>query len=279
MTRLFFIVLLTLLTALQVRAYPPAPAFTVFGTIRDAFGWEISSSSAEVLFKESGTGKVISRGMVTPGTLTENYRLQLPLDHNRTGVPYRAEAVNTLAAFTVEVVIDGVTWFPVQAGANPVTTLQSANFTRVDLVLSEDSDGDQLPDAWEEWQLEAAGLDPLRLDLIDRDGDADGDGLSNYNEYVAGTFSLLTSDTFHLEFTGIAADGWSEFQFLAVIGKRYYLERSRDLVLWQRAPFTLGTTRERAGEISDWQAPDTLFQHISSPPDGSGRWFYRLTVF
>lgn len=264
---------------MQGSAYPPAPAFTVYGTIRDAFGWEISSSSAEVLFKESGSGKVISRGVVTPGTLTENYRLLLPLDHNRAGLPYRTEAVNTLAAFTIEVVIDGVTWFPIQAGADPVTTLQSAGFTRVDLVLSEDSDGDQLPDVWEAWQLEAAGLDPLRIDLIDHDGDPDGDGLSNYNEYVAGTFSLLTSDTFHLEFTGIATDGWSEFQFLAVIGKRYFLERSRDLVLWERAPFRLGTGRGRLFDLDDWLAPDTLFQNISSPPDGSGRWFYRLTVF
>ena len=103
--------------------------------------------------------------------------------------------------------------------------------------------------------------------------------MTNYQEYVAGTFSLLTGDTFHLEFTGVTADGWSEFQFLAVIGKRYYLERSRDLVQWSRAPFALGTGLNRLVEINDWLAPDTLFQRISSPPDGSGRWFYRLTVF
>jgi len=277
MKRFFIPALLTLLTMLPVRAYPPAPAFTVYGTIRDAFGWEISASSAEVIFKEAGSGKVISRGVVSPGALTENYRLLLPLDHNRAGLPYRAEAVNTLAAFKIEVILDGVAWFPIQASASPVTTLQSANFTRIDLLLSEDSDGDQMPDAWEQWQLEAAGLDPLRLDLIDRDGDPDGDGLSNYNEYVAGTFALLTTDTFLLEFVGFTADNWSEFKFLAVIGKRYFLERSRDLVLWERAPFALGAGRIR--EVADWEAPDTLLQHISSPPDGSGRWFYRLTVF
>jgi hypothetical protein len=277
MKRFLCTVLLTLLTAQPGRAYPPAPAFTVFGTIRDSFGWEISSSTAEVLFREAGSGKVISKGPVTPGTLTENYRLLLPLDHNRAGLLYREEAVNTLAAFTIEVVIDGVTWFPVQASASPVTTLQSADFTRVDLVLSEDSDGDQLPDVWEQWQLEAGGLDPLRLDLIDPDGDPDGDGLSNYSEYVAGTFALLTSDTFHLEFTGFASDGWSEFRFLAIIGKRYFLERSKDLVLWERAPMSVGTVRGRPRE--DWLAPDTFFQNIASPPDGSGRWFYRLTVY
>lgn len=272
------LLLLVLLTAaLPLRAYPPAPAFTVYGTVRDAFGWELSASEAEIIFRETATNRVIGRGPVLMGAaLTENYRVLLPLDHGRSGAPYRAEAVTALAAFKIEVVVDGITWFPVQMRAAPVTSLTSAEFTEVDLSLSEDADGDLLPDLWEQWQLEAAGMNPSQIFLITRDGDLDGDGMTNYDEYIAGTFALLTEDSLRLEFTGIAADNWSEMQFLAVIGKTYFLERSRDLVLWQRAPITLGNARTPI--ILDWQAPDTVLQQISTPPDGSGRWFYRLTV-
>ena len=276
MNRLFAVLLLLVCIA-PVRAYPPAPAFTVYGTVRDAFGWELVANEAEVIFRETTTDRVIGRGPVEMGAaLTENYRVLLPLDHARAGAPYRAEAVTALAAFKIEVVVDGIKWFPVQMRATPVTSLATAEFTEVDLSLSVDGDGDQLPDLWEQWQLEAAGMDPSMILLITKDGDLDGDGMSNYDEYIAGTFALITQDNLRLEFVGIAPDDWSEMQFVAVIGKTYYLERSRNLVNWDRAPITLGTARGTT--MLDWQATDTLLQQISTPPDGSGRWFYRLTV-
>jgi subtilisin family serine protease len=59
--------------------------------------------------------------------------------------------------------------------------------------LFEDTDGDGLPDWWEE----AMGLNPLRAGGHNgADGDPDGDGLTNFYEYLAGT-NPFDADTDH----------------------------------------------------------------------------------
>jgi hypothetical protein len=263
---------------LPVRAFPPAPGFTVFGAVRDEFGWVVNSSEATIVFKNAATGAVIADSKIgNTGSVTENYRLMLPLDHNRTGTAYRAEAVTTATSFTIEVIIEGVRYFPVPVVAPPSTQTQAAEFLHLDLMLGDDSDNDGLPDLWEQWQLEAAGLDPSRLDLLTGNGDSDGDGMSNRAEFIAGTFAFFGDDSLSLRFLTIFPDDWSSMQFLAVIDKTYLLERSADMDTWEPAPF--GLWQDRTALRSDWKAPDTVLQTIQASPGAVGkRWFYRLSV-
>ena len=88
-----------------------------------------------------------------------------------------------------------------------------------------DSDGDDIPTAYEL----SNGLDPF--DPSDRDTDLDGDGHSNYNEFLAGTAandpnSLLAISTFIFD-GGIGSATWS-----SVPGKTYQLQFSTDLIAW-----------------------------------------------
>ncbi|MFN0129669.1 MAG: hypothetical protein ACKV19_23640, partial [Verrucomicrobiales bacterium] len=76
--------------------FPPAPGFTVYGMVRDEFGWAVTSPEARIVFKNAANGEVIAVSSIgNTVSIVENYRLMLPLDHNRTGSVYREEAVTT----------------------------------------------------------------------------------------------------------------------------------------------------------------------------------------
>jgi hypothetical protein len=270
-------ILLFWLLSLTAHAFPPSPGFTLHGTVRDEYGWAVDAEDAVVRFRHATSGAVIAEGRISAGgQITENYRVALPLDHQRTGVPYRPGAAAADTAFSIEAVINGVLYFPIPLLTAAVPAAGAGEFYQLDLVLGEDSDGDGLPDLWEQWQLEAAGLDMAAIELITGSGDLDGDGASNLDEFIAGTFALLADDVLTLKFLSIG-EQWSTLQFLAVVDKTYVLERSADMQSWETAPF--GLWAERTELKSDWKAPDTVQQTIQTPQGATGqRWFYKLTV-
>ena len=137
----------------------------------------------------------------------------IPLDQQRSGEAYKESAIAEASPISI---------------AAPLQSASASEFLNLDLTLGDDSDGDGLPDLWEQWQLEGAGLDTGRLDLLDRDGDLDGDDLTNFQEYVAGTFAYLFGDNADLKIKEIGDDGWHQLEFLAVVDKTYAISESTD---------------------------------------------------
>ena len=269
---LFFSLTLTSL------AFPPAPHYTLYGMVRDQTGQVISSSEASVVLTKGDTE--VSRTPITSGLLLDqNYELRARIDQGRTGTTsYSEKAITAQGLFGLEVELNGIRFYPIEVAGDLVAG-QGGERKRLDLNLGEDSDLDGLPDAWEQWQLFQAGYHPddagiWQIDLIDRDGDFDKDGQSNYFEYLTGTFAGDATETFALDIKEKLEDG-VHFEFYAITGKTYTIECSIDAKSWESIAFAAGDTQEIA---LTYQADAVgILPAITLPSENSNA-IYRLTV-
>ena len=77
------------------------------------------------------------------------------------------------------------------------------------------------------------------------DRDFDGDGQSNFTEYVTGTFAGDATETFGLTIKEKPASQ-VRFEFYASTGKTYAIGSTGDMKTWTRVPFSVGNAM--AGE-------------------------------
>lgn len=272
------IALLALLVAGSAHAFPPAPYYTIFGQVRDQVGQTIKAEGAVLILLKGGVE--IGRTPITSGLhLDKNYDLPMRLDQVRAGTqPYSSKAIASDGPYSLVVEMNGALFYPIEVAGN-LTAGKGGERVRLDLNLGEDSDGDGLPDVWEQWMLYQAGISPDEqgnwpLHLIDRNGDFDGDGASNWLEYVAGTFAGDATERFALSIKE-KAEATVRFEFFAITGKTYTIERSSDMVTWTRVPFSVGSPG--VGEVS-FQAADVGIVSAHATPTTAAKELYRLTV-
>jgi hypothetical protein len=209
----------------------------------------------------------------------KNYELNIRIDQSRAGTTsYTENSVAASGQFSLVVEMNGVLFYPIEVSGN-LTAGKGGERVRLDLNLGADSDGDGLPDVWEQWQLYQAGHLPdsngkWELNLIDHDGDFDHDGQSNYLEYVAGTFAGDATEKFGLEIKE-KLPGAVRLEFFAITGKVYTIEKSLDMKTWTRVPFSIGVAS--AGAAS-FQAPEVGILSAFTAPESTIKEFYRLTV-
>ena len=168
-------------------------------------------------------------------------------------------------------------FYPIEASG----TLRAGNGgerVRLDLNLGADANNDGLPDAWQEWQLYQAGRRPGQagwdINLITKNGDFDCDGVSNFLEYVAGTFAGDATERFELKTTGKTGTAVS-LEFYTITGKVYGIEQSSDLQTWTAAPFAL--TSGGSTVTLHKAAAAGVLPVYTAVTAGESR-FYRLTV-
>ncbi len=283
-----------LLLHTTVHAFPPAPFHTLYGTVRDENGQALRADGGEIVFARDGT-EFLRTPITETARLDQNYQIRLRMDMLRFGtLSYTGLANSTGTAFSLGVVLNNVVYYPIEM-SQPRAIGHPGERVRLDLTLGVDSDNDGLPDAWEQSQLYAGGILPDEngwdLSLTDRDGDFDGDGISNWQEYIAGTFATDPTDYLALQIIGTTT-AHARLRFFGIYNKVYSLESSTDLQTWTPTSLFLSNPEPPPIDPEDYdpdpfvppvaqaslRAEGTDFIELYTPADTSGRTFYRLQV-
>lgn len=261
------LVVATAVLGLALRAFPPAPHHTVFGQVRDEYGSPISRPGAEV-WLETGTTVLAKSPLRVDPEPGVNYRMEIPLDSGVTPDLYVPTAMQPMVPFRLRVKVGNLTYLPIEmTGAASLVTRPGA-LSRVNLTLGVDSDADGLPDAWERALTKALGGGKGLADIRPND-DSDGDGLSNLQEYLAGTYAFDPEDGFNLTILS-SAEGRSTLEFLAIRGRTYSVKVSDDLSQWTSVPFKLSTDPAVAAERESFRAVDTRVVRPVIAPQAEG---------
>ena len=122
-----------------------------------------------------------------------------------------------------------------------------------------DSDGDGLPDDWENTYFQSAtSADPTT--------DTDGDGMSNWAEYVAGTDP--TDPLSYLKIDALAASGGASLAFGAVSNRLYTIQFTDSLAggAWTRLTVVPARPTNRTETIFDPAYTTGRFYRLATPP-------------
>ncbi|MDB6030828.1 MAG: hypothetical protein JWM16_1166 [Verrucomicrobiales bacterium] len=257
-------------------AFPPAPHHILYGMLRNQFGDPLNDATA-IVYLETPTGVQLPARVVPNLEPGVNYRLEVPMDSGTSGDSnaYQPTALRPFFQFKLKVQIGQTTYLPIQMAGNFAQIGQPGQKTRIDLTLGVDSDGDGLPDAWEQQLINIYGG---TLASIRPQDDADHDGISNLQEYLAGTYAFDPADGFRLTVTRVNA-GASDLQFLAIRGRTYSLQSSTNLQQWTPVTFGVVTGGTAGAPQSSYAATDVRTLNVRVPfQTGATNRFFRALV-
>ncbi len=244
--------------------YPPAPHHTIFGQVRNQWGDPLDVSGASVFMQVGGREGV--RAAVTPTRQPGvNFSLKVPMDSLTRTDLYQSSALGRTQQFVLKVQVGTLTFLPIEMTMAAPTIGQPAQSTRIDLTLGVDSDGDGLPDAWEEAIIAMFGG---TLAGITANGDADGDGLTNLQEYLAGTLPFDPADGFRLTVTRVQS-GSATLEFMAVRGRTYAIQYSTDFTNWLPTQFRVIESQMVGPLLGNYSATEIRQLQIEVPPIGT----------
>jgi hypothetical protein len=261
-------------------AFPPAPYHVIFGQVRDEYGLPLTLANAQIIFSVESTNsanRIEISGVITPNLEPGvNYRLNLPMDSLTRSDLYKPTALMPAAPFRLRVKIGNTTYLPMEMNANFANLGKPAGITRIDLTLGVDANNDGLPDAWQQLLRDILGPGAL----IGPNEDADGDGISNLNEYLAGTYAFDPSDGFRLNILP-GSGGTALLEFMVVSPRTYTLLGSTNLVTWAPLQFRIPADGPTAPTLPYFQATDIRklqVQPVFPPGPAPSKYFFKARV-
>lgn len=277
----FLVLVAAGVVAAPVTAFPPAPFHRVFGMIRDDHGHPLGPLDGYIILVDSD-GREIVRAPTDPATGPGiNYSLSVPMDYGLKDRPAESASLRSAYPFIIRVLRGNQTYVPIQMQGTEWTIGDPSASTRIDLTLGIDSDNDGLPDAWE---LETIRTGPAgsnaTLSDITPDGDFDGDGFTNYQEYLAGTYASNPKEGLYLYIQAVE-DDMARLEFNAIARRTYRVTTSTDLETFVEIPFTIvprTESQEPGPPVTSFRTVQTGLVRVLVPMDDVPRRTFRLHV-
>ena len=206
----------------------PEPSLVLYGVVTDpsAGGARVSYGAITWVFQPvAGGSPVFVTGVLTNINDQFSYVLRIPCETQIGGQPVSSNTLMLASSPTAyncsQVIIEGIPAYFSQPSQTNLTMLSTdrGRIQQIDLLVNLSSIG-VLPDAWQMQWFGHLGVDPK--------DDPDHDGMTNFQEYMAGTNPLDPQSRFQIvrvrpDVTGAFVD-WS-----SVSGKFYTVQRSTGL--------------------------------------------------
>lgn len=243
------------------------PSIIVYGVIRDSYGLRLSPNSASVS-AFLGTNEV-ARTVISMQPGGANYRLEVNVAD-----PLTAGTNDVVPGSTVFVRVRMGNVIQPTIGTNSFVAPGNGGTVNMNLILGVDSDGDGLPDSWEQMVIANSGGAINNLSQVGSGRDLDGDGMPDNQEFFYGSFAFLPGDQLQMDGLTVHPNGRLSFTLSPIPGIGYSVDMSPSVgtPAWAPCPAsltetgTLSTTPFIGGD-----QPMTIFLQPAGPS-----YFYRL---
>jgi hypothetical protein len=255
----------------RVSAYPPALPHAFYGLIRDELGNPLAAGASITL--ESASGVKVYGVVSDIFEAGVNYRLRVPLDAGLTSDLYKPTALQPAAPFKITIRMGGTVFLPIEMSHNFAHVGEPGKSTLLNLTLGEDRNGDGLPDAWQR-RINAD------LSKVTPGGDADGDGLTNEQEYIAGTYASDPANGFSLSIVRLQ-NSVPVLAFTAITGRTYIILGSSDLNSdWSPVQFRLPGAAATSAPLTSYTSTGVakLEVEVVTPPGEAAARFFKLML-
>lgn len=257
-----------LAASLPLAAGVPQASWILYGQALDEYGWPfVDNATVELRVAGRFFNRYSIRGSVAPGV---NFVFHVPMDSG-TGTRYDPAAAIQGEPFEIVLITGNGTRTLVPATDLPPIG-RPGEIRRINVSTGTNTDEDTLPDEWERWILDRS-RDPRIVTLPDvrPEDDFDADGMTNFQEYQAGTDPTSAADYFYIDQVARTDGDRLGITFLSVPGKTYRLfvappPGPSGVPDWQPAEYARNTTEGfRTGPIEGSGFFVTVFLPAANP--------------